>query len=86
MGMDTVELVMDIKDEFRIGIPDEVASTLESVGDLHECVLSKLRERGEQPNEAQIWNRLCHLLVVNFGISPEKITRSAKVVRDLGLD
>ena len=35
MGLDTVELVMAVEEHFEIEIPDEIAATLETVGQLH---------------------------------------------------
>lgn len=34
-SLDTVELVLTLEDEFNIEIPDEVASTLLTVGDVY---------------------------------------------------
>ena len=42
MGLDVVELVMRVEEEFDIEIFDEEASQLYTVGQLHTCVLSKL--------------------------------------------
>ena len=42
MGLDVVELVMRVEEEFEIAIADEEASQLETVGQLHLCVLTKL--------------------------------------------
>ncbi len=42
MGLDVVELMMRIEEEFAIAIEDEEASQLETVGQLHLCVLGKL--------------------------------------------
>lgn len=42
MGLDVVELVMRIEEEFAITIEDEEASFIETVGQLHFCVLGKL--------------------------------------------
>ena len=42
MGLDTVELVMAIEDEFDFQIPNEDASRLESVGDMLLYIVEKL--------------------------------------------
>lgn len=41
MGLDTVELVMEIKEAFDISIPDDRASEMLTVGDLYEFLLEK---------------------------------------------
>ena len=41
MGLDVVELIMEIEDAFKITISDEEASTLYTVENLYQCVLAK---------------------------------------------
>jgi acyl carrier protein len=41
MGLDTVELVMEIEEAFDISIPDDRASNMLTVGDLYEFILEK---------------------------------------------
>jgi acyl carrier protein len=43
MGLDSVELVMRIEEEFSIDLPDDEISGVRTVGDLYEVVLSKLK-------------------------------------------
>jgi acyl carrier protein len=42
MGLDTVELVMELEDEFGVAIPDVVASRLISVGDTFQFITESL--------------------------------------------
>ncbi len=41
MGLDSVELIMEVEDEFEIVIPDDEASQIQEVGALVECVVNK---------------------------------------------
>ena len=41
MGLDTVELVLEVEEAFSIKLPDEEASNINTVGELYDCVLSK---------------------------------------------
>lgn len=41
MGLDTVELVMEIEDAFDISIPDDQASKMLTVGDVYEFILEQ---------------------------------------------
>ena len=43
MGLDSVELLMRIEEEFSIDLPDEDVSKVHTVGELYEFVLSKLK-------------------------------------------
>jgi acyl carrier protein len=42
MGLDSVEIVLRIEDEFSISLPDDELSSVRTVGELYELVLSKL--------------------------------------------
>src|SRR6266513_6221453 len=42
MGLDSVELVMAIEEKFGVSIPDEEAQDILTVGDMFQCVISKL--------------------------------------------
>jgi acyl carrier protein len=43
MGLDSVELVMEIEDEFGISVPDADAELIETAGQLHAYVCHRLR-------------------------------------------
>jgi acyl carrier protein len=47
MGLDTVELVMEVEDEFGISVADADAEMIQTVGQLHAYVCHRLRPRGE---------------------------------------
>ena len=42
MGLDGVELVMEVEGRFRVSIPDEEAGEIRTVGDLYRYLLAKL--------------------------------------------
>ena len=84
MGLDTVELVIAIEEEFSIHISDADAAELGVLGDLHDYVVRTLKQRGETPDEAQVWERLKTIVVAQLGVRPEQVTRSAHVIKDLG--
>jgi acyl carrier protein len=83
MGLDTVELVMAIEEEFRIEIQDSIAARLGVLGDMQDFIVIALRQRGETPDESQVWQRLSSVVVAQLGVRPEEVTRSAHVVKDL---
>jgi acyl carrier protein len=86
MGLDTVELVMAIEDEFGIEIPNEDAAKLGVIGDLFDFVVRALRQRGESPDEVQTWERFRAVVVRQLGVRPDEVVRSAHIVRDLHAD
>ena len=86
MSLDTVELAMKIEEEFEIAIPNEIAPTLFTVGDLHEFVVQTVAARGAPADDAQLWERLKRIFVDDFLIPEKAVVRNAHIVYDLGLD
>jgi len=87
MGLDTVELAMAVEEQFEIEIPDEIASTLETVGLLHGFVVSQLRRRSLVPiDDAAVFSKLRGIIGEQTGIEPGRIVPEAYFVKDLNLD
>lgn len=86
MGLDTVELVMAIEEEFSIGIANSDTADLGVLGDMHAYILRALRQRGEAPDETEVWERLKEIVIDQLGVSPLDVVPSAHIVRDLGAD
>ena len=87
MGLDTVELVMAVEERFAIEIPDEVAATLETVGLLHNFVVSQLQCRSLLPvDEAGVFAQLRDIICEQTGVGRDRIVPGAYFVRDLLLD
>ena len=63
MGIDSVELVLAVQQEFDLDIPDDAASEITSFGHMCEFVCGRLEERERQSGGApldgpQLWDRL----------------------------
>ena len=86
MGMDLVELAMEIEEEFAIAIPDNVAATLGTLGQIRDCVVQTLVARGEVPDEADVWDRVKRVVAHQSGVAAATLTPETHVVDDLGLD
>ncbi|MBB6092910.1 acyl carrier protein [Povalibacter uvarum] len=87
MGLDTVELVMAVEDHFQIEIPDDIATTLDTVGLLHKFLVSQLQRRSLLPvDRARVFCELRDIICRQSGVEPEKVVPEAYFVRDLLLD
>lgn len=86
MGLDTVDLIIRMEQEFGIKIPDNVAPRLGVLGNLHSFIIQELRERGENPDEDNVWNKLKEIVVDQLGVRPDEVTKAADIVRDLKAD
>ena len=83
MGLDTVELVMAVEEEFALEISNADAAKMERVGDMHAFILRTLRERGASPDDAEIWKRLHQIVVEQLGVRPDEVIPTARFIKDL---
>ena len=87
MGLDTVELVMAVEEEFDLQIPDAVAAKMFTVGDLHTFLASELKRLGRNDwDEIRIFERLREITSRQLGVKPEAVVPEARFVDDLGAD
>ncbi|MEE9344534.1 MAG: hypothetical protein V3U88_02900 [Methylococcales bacterium] len=88
MGLESVELVMAIEEEFDINIPDEEAGNFDTVGKLYRHIVDVLYQSGRsgQVDESDVWERMKDVIVSQLGVRPEQVTEDASFVSDLGID
>ena len=86
MGLDSVELVMNVEEHFGIEIPDRIAETLFTVGDLHGFVVAELNRRGRPQDPEAVFGELRELICDQLGIEPERVVPAARFVQDLRID
>lgn len=82
-GLDTVELVMAIEEEFGLEIPNEVAERLTTVGETYEYLRSQLEKTdSEECFSQKLFYKLRRALIKNFNLQRREITPET-VVSDL---
>ncbi len=86
MGLDTVELVLAVEEEFGIEIPNAAAERVSSVGGMQDYIVQTLQSRGISVDEQDVWKRLRALIVFQLGVRPDEVKREAEFVRDLNAD
>jgi acyl carrier protein len=86
MGLDSVELVMNAEEHFGIEIPDHVAETLFTVGDLHGFVVAELNRSGRPQDPGIVFGELRELICDQLGIEPERVVPAARLVQELRID
>lgn len=80
MGLDTVELVMEMEDEFGISIPDADAEKLGTVGNIYDYLRDRLSAlRGERCVTQAIFYRLRSAMVTQFGLRRRNIRPAARL-------
>ena len=80
MGLDTVELVMEIEDEFGFSLPDADAELIQTAGQLHAYVCQRLRPArpGACPS-ARAFYRLRRVFLVHGPATRTAVRPSARV-------
>jgi hypothetical protein len=68
MGLETVEIVMDMEDHFHVQIADAAASRYITVGDLQRVILDLLVMQGRSRSpqlEQEVWDGMMAVLAHN---------------------
>ena len=87
MGLDTVELVMAVEEEFGLEIPNAAAAKMFTVGDMHAFLTAELKRRGHtNEDDGRIFGRLREIVCTQLGVKPELVVPAASFVEDLGAD
>lgn len=82
MGLDSVELVMDVEDRFNITLPDVALGRVRTVADLAAIVISRLPRSSEVCPTASEFYRLRKVLV-EHGALDRRAIRPGTRLRDL---
>jgi acyl carrier protein len=74
MGLELLEMVLEVERTFGIKLPDARASEVRTVGDLHGCIIEILgREAGERQLADGVFEKLRIALATIKGMTPESI-------------
>lgn len=85
MGLDTVELVMELEDEFDLNIPDDVAAVLTTPGQVSDYLIAALGGRAALTgvcSSACSFYRLRQQLMARFG-TPRAAVRPGTSIGEL---
>ena len=85
MGLDSVELVMEIEDCFEIDIPDEAAEKLQTVGDVTNYVHARLAAEGRPRDREAVLAMVRVITCDQCGTTLDRLTEQTSFVTDLGL-
>jgi hypothetical protein len=87
MGLDTVEFLVKIEEEYDISIPDEDAYLLGEVGDLGLYIVNACEQNNAVLIELEsVLDYLKNMLHRDYDVPLDKIILKSHVVKDLGLD
>ena len=88
MGLDHVEVVMEIEDTFGVSVPDEEAERLLTVLDVQECVIKLLLAEPERLAERLrpvVFAQVQAIIAEQMAIRPASIKPHSRLVEDIGM-
>ena len=89
MGLDIVELVIEVETVFGVQVPDDDAARLRTVGDLYDYVARHLGPAVSStggPYEGELWERYLEVVEREAGVDRTKLRPESRFVEDLNLD
>jgi hypothetical protein len=87
MGLDRVELVMEIQTTFGVNVADSNATDIRTVGDLFDVIVElTATEPGVDRYSGELWNRYLVVIQQFTDLPCERLVPSARLEQDLGLD
>ena len=87
MGLDIVEMCMDIEEAFGIDVPDEEWQEAQTIGKVYETICRHLGKPVADVHEgAQEWGKLLDVIQRSTSTKRSELHYYAHFVRDLKLD
>ena len=88
LGLDSVELVIAIEEEFGLTISDDEAAAMHTVGDVYYFVIDRLAGKcghASEDDEDSVWERVKKIVVLQLRVKPDKVMKNSNFVKDLGM-
>jgi hypothetical protein len=89
MGLDLVEMVMELEKEFELDMPDEDLRPMRTVGDFYLYVERRLADAGRLTAtgrfEGELWSRYLAVVERETGVPKVRLRPEAEFYRDLGV-
>ena len=86
MGLDSVEFVLQVEEEFDIRIEDGDSETFLIVRDIVEYILKKKYPQQEDEFRNEVFNKIKTMIHNFVGIEEEKIKLESNFIYDLDFD
>ena len=81
---DVSEVALRCEREFGVKLPDDQIGAIVSVDDLYRLLLAAiLSQRGDQADEAAIWDKLRTLISNSLGVDKDEVIPSARFLYEL---
>jgi hypothetical protein len=82
MGLDLVEFVIRVEEEFDLYIPDEVRSSFVTPRRVIDYISSQTPEKAREEVAGKVWK----ILVYETGIDRSKFNEDSRFIEGMGID
>ena len=86
MGLDAVELIMAVEQEFMIEIPDHTAELIVSLGQLRNTVTGELQRLHREESAELVFSRIAGIAAGFCNLDASKMEPETTLLDDLGLE
>lgn len=86
MGLDSVEIVMEVEKDFGIVVPDELASNCITVRDFQLVIMDLLVAKGRERSadlEQEVWKGLVTIVTQQMQIKPDTIRPESRWIGEI---
>ncbi len=74
MGLELVQIVMDVEQTFAVRLHGPDVPVIRTVGQLHDCIAKALRERPDPAKlDSLVCEKVCRALESAGGLSPQQV-------------
>ena len=80
MGLDFIELVVEIEDSFHVSFDDLDLEKVVTVGDLYSLLLQHIEE------DDYTWKKFQHIFIEKVGVNLEDVRFEKRIINDLKID
>lgn len=90
VGLEHIELMLDVERAFDIEIPDEAMNQVRTAGEFYDVVAQVIRAQRvhmfDEPDfEDELWDAIRHFATRNgYSSEPDRVMRDTRFVEDLG--
>jgi hypothetical protein len=88
VGLETVEIIMEVEDHFGVSVPDEVASNCVTVADFQRALIELLARKGRARSpelEDAVYRDLVMIIVDQTGLNASDVRPDSRWVGDIPL-
>lgn len=86
MGLDAVEIFLEVEKKFNVSISDAAAEKMLTVSNMVDYIFDATRVGSQPPTKDEIYSDVCDILVKYLYVKKEDIRPNSRFVQDLGME